>query len=405
MTIDQAIKKHWGELTLRPLQREAISAVIARRDLLAVMPTGSGKSLCYQAPAATRKGVTIVVSPLISLQKDQVDSLLRRAILAASLNSTQHGEHQRNIIDAATRGEIKLLYVAPERFESPEFLAALTRMPVEGFVIDEAHCIVQWGHDFRPAYAKLGQLRTWFPDKPIHAFTATATPAVRDEIEFSLALRNPAVYVGTFDRPNLRLRIDPPAKPGEPDMIARFANSARAMANGPHGLPASIIYSARRAQAAKNAAMLAEMGFRAAPYHAGLDDDQRRQVQDEFTSQRLDVVCATVAFGMGIDRPDVAIVVHYGMPSSIEAYHQEIGRAGRDGQPALCWMMLGPDDFGVWSDIFQASVRDADLFGVRMEYLTAMHRLATQTGCIRRRMLEHFAEPSTNCGNCSGCNS
>jgi len=363
-------QRHFGVSAFRPLQVEAIDADLRGLDSLVVMPTGGGKSLCYQLPAiAVARGLTVVVSPLIALMKDQVDRLRCPSPIHATvnpgyagfINSTQHFREHASIMRDAREGRLRLLYVSPERCMVPEFLAALVKCGVRAFVIDEAHCISSWGHDFRPAYAALGDLRKMFPGVAVHAFTATATERVRGQIRESLALSDPVELVGDFDRPNLHLTVcETPARTRDIDLASwgtiihhKFCNADRLNVEG-------IVYCNTRLEAERIAKYLAERCNRdARPYHAGLTDEVRRATQEWFTAPHQPgdstrVAVATIAFGMGIDKPDVRFVIHYGMPSSLEVYHQEIGRAGRDGLPAECVMLYDRGDYHRWVDLFAA---------------------------------------------------
>ncbi|MFA5027637.1 MAG: RecQ family ATP-dependent DNA helicase, partial [Candidatus Methylomirabilota bacterium] len=327
--IRETVKQVWGYDVLLPLQAEAIEAVLARRDSVVILPTGGGKSLCYQAPAAAQAHLAVVVSPLISLMKDQVDGLNAAGVPAAVLNSSLSAEERRQVTDGVSRGRYRLLYVAPERLVLPTCLGLLRRAGVAFFAIDEAHCISQWGHDFRPEYRQLRVLREAFPGTAIHAFTATATPRVRTDIAEELCLRDPAVLVGSFDRPNLVYRVR--------QRTDRLRQVTEAL--GRHPGEAGIVYCIRRAEVDQLAEALRQRGIRAEAYHAGLADAERKRAQEAFLTERADVVVATVAFGMGIDRSDVRIVIHAGMPKSLEHYQQEAGRAGRDGLPAECLLL------------------------------------------------------------------
>jgi len=410
-------RRHFGVTGFRPLQVEAIDASLRGRDSLVVMPTGGGKSLCYQLPAiAVARALTVVVSPLIALMKDQVDRLRSchpersEGSSSAFINSTQHFREHADILRGAREGRLRLLYVSPERCMNPEFLVELKKCNVRAFVIDEAHCIASWGHDFRPAYAALGDLRKMFPGVGVHAFTATATERVRTQIIDSLGLRvvdvgcrmsdvgvltspipHPTshvgpVLIGDFDRPNLTLRVvdfTNQSHDGVLLALMRRIQSAFLVVNNVKSFD-SIIYCNTRAETQRIAKLLRSSDFDARSYHAGLSDDDRRAVQDWFMQPPLPVgsdeptkaggsdgrgegsidnrqstiansriVVATIAFGMGIDKPDVRFVIHYGMPSSLEVYHQEIGRAGRDGLPAECVMLYDRSDYFRWVELFE----------------------------------------------------
>src|SRR5512139_102402 len=381
----------WGYDTLLPLQEEAIDAVLARRDSIVVLPTGGGKSLCYQAPAASIGTLAVVVSPLISLMKDQVDGLSAAGVPAAFLNSSLTAEERRAVEAGVARGRHRLLYVAPERLVLPTCLGLLRRAGVAFFAIDEAHCISQWGHDFRPEYRQLRALREAFPDVAIHAFTATATPRVRADIATELALRDPAILVGSFDRPNLVYRVR--------QRTDRLRQVTEALER--HRGEAGIVYCIRRAEVDQLAEALRRRGFRAVAYHAGLADAERKHAQDEFITERADVVVATVAFGMGIDRSDVRFVIHAGMPKSIEHYQQEAGRAGRDGLPAECLLLYSGGDFGLWRSILMAEGLPAP---GAIPKLGEIYDYCQSGVCRHRFLVEYFGQSHDGrCGACDVC--
>src|SRR5262245_24161919 len=336
-----ALESYFRHGAFRAGQEAIVAAVLGGRDVLAVMPTGSGKSIGYQLPAVMLPGVTLVVSPLISLMKDQVDELNRRGILSGALHSMLSVDSRSEVVRAVKAGHLRLLYVAPERFASHPFLQLLGALEVARFIVDEAHCVSEWGHDFRPDYRRLREAAAacrrsdGHPGRPpIAAFTATATPEVRDDIAALLGLSHPQVLVAGFDRPNIFLRVE---RLGESvaknDLLPGLVRGRRAL-----------VYAATRKSAEAAAAHLAGAGLVAAAYHAGLPDQERTRVQDRFAEGSLRVVCATNAFGMGIDRPDVDAIVHYAIPGSIEAYYQEIGRAGRDGRPATATLLWDDAD-------------------------------------------------------------
>src|SRR5262249_42676719 len=315
------IARHWGYHGVRPLQQEAMAASLEGRDSLVVMPTGGGKSLCYQAPALLKDHITVVVSPLISLMKDQVDGLRECGVPAAQMNSSQAPDELRAVERALFRGELKMLFVSPERLALSGFRELLRRAGAKTFAIDEAHCISHWGHDFRPEYRQLRALRDEFGDASFHAYTATATERVRRDIAEQLALREPLVLVGDFDRPNLTYRVLP--RVDEWKQVVEIVER--------HKGEAGIIYRMRRKDVDALTAKLRRAGYDAVAYHAGLSQDERRAAQDAFAAEKTDLVVATVAFGMGIDRSNVRFILHTAMPKSIEHYQQETGRAGRDG--------------------------------------------------------------------------
>jgi ATP-dependent DNA helicase RecQ len=349
------LRTRFGHREFRPGQEEIVGAVLSGRDVLAVMPTGSGKSLGYQLPAVILPGTTLVVSPLISLMKDQVDELNRRRIPSGALHSMLSPEDKHDVMSAALKGCLRLLYVAPERFALDQFVRLLGQLPVARFVIDEAHCVSEWGHDFRPDYRRLRAAAALCRGSdgksgrpPIAAFTATATAEVRDDIIDLLGLERPQVLVAGFDRPNIHLRVERVVD--EDEKIDRLPSLVRGRR--------ALVYAATRKSAAAAATVLQSSGARAAAYHAGLKDDERTRVQDAFAAGTLSVVCATNAFGMGIDRPDVDAVVHYAIPGSLEAYYQEIGRAGRDGRAATATLLWDHADVAIREYLIDSPRRD-----------------------------------------------
>jgi ATP-dependent DNA helicase RecQ len=391
----ELVQRIWGFRRLLPLQLEALQAIRTARDSLVVLPTGGGKSLCYQAPVLLDGGLAVVVSPLISLMKDQVDALRGNGVAAAYDNSTLSPDERDRVRAEATGGRLRLLYVSPERLvgEGCElFLELLERAEVRYFAVDEAHCISQWGHAFRPEYRLLGALRERFPRASLHAFTATATERVRGDIVEQLGLRLPAILVGSFDRPNLLYRV---FRRG--DLTAQLRTILRR-----HPGEAGIVYCISRRAVDRWAERLCAWGYSALPYHAGLSDEERHRNQEAFLSERADVIVATVAFGMGIDRPDVRFVVHAGAPRSLEHYQQESGRAGRDGLDAECVLFYSAADFVTWRRLLESSDELTD--GAR-RLLGGMRRYAGSMRCRHRSLLEYFGQraESDDCGACDWC--
>ena len=393
--LTEVLARYWGYTSFRPLQREAMNAILGGRDSLVVLPTGGGKSLCFQAPALVRPGLALIVSPLISLMKDQVDTLVGNGVPAACYNSTLAADEKAAVAAGIREGRYRLLYVSPERLAGEAgngFLAMLARAGVGFVAVDEAHCISQWGHDFRPEYRQLGRLRSLVPDISLHAYTATATSRVRRDIAVQLGLRDHVELVGSFDRPNLIYRV-----------LAR-ANLKRQLTDvlARHPRQAGIVYCTSRREVDALAAWLAESGVRARPYHAGLPDEERHRNQDAFLGEDADVVVATVAFGMGIDRSDVRFVVHAGAPQSVEHYQQESGRAGRDGLDAECVLIYSAADFLKWRMMLE---RNGEWSEARRVLLRDMERYATSVGCRHRRLLGYFGEvyDQADCGACDCC--
>jgi ATP-dependent DNA helicase RecQ len=394
-----AIGRCWGFDDLRPLQGDAIAAALAGRDSLVVLPTGGGKSLCYQTPPLMSGGTDIVISPLISLMKDQVDSLAGVGYPAAALHSNLSEDQRRRIEQGLTEGEYRLLMVAPERLFQPGFLHRLEQLSICRFVIDEAHCISHWGHDFRPEYRQLAVLRERFPQASLHAFTATATARVRDDIRQQLRLREPVVLVGRFDRANLVYRVVP--------QVDRHEQTLEVLQR--HAGEAAIVYCLSRKDTEAMAGFLRKAGMRAAHYHAGMDPTERRQTQEAFAQERLDVVVATVAFGMGIDRSNVRCVLHASLPKSIEHYQQETGRAGRDGLEAECVLLYTAADVLRWESLFRKSAEKAeepaDVIAAHRHHLRQMQRFASVATCRHKLLSEHFdqAYEQPDCGACDVC--
>ena len=393
--LSQVLAQYWGYSSFRPLQREAMDAVVANRDSVVVLPTGGGKSLCFQAPALVRDGLAIVVSPLISLMKDQVDTLTGNGVPAALFNSSLDAGEKSHVMAGIKRGDFRLLYVSPERLVGEggqSFCSMLAGLGVSFIAIDEAHCISQWGHDFRPEYRQLASLRQLFPGASLHAFTATATARVRQDIAAQLDLRNPLELVGSFDRPNLVYRVLPR------DVLKKQLLAVLAR----HSREAGIIYCTSRKEVDALAAWLTENRHPALPYHAGLSDDERHRNQDAFLDERVQLVVATVAFGMGIDRSDVRFVVHVGAPRSVEHYQQESGRAGRDGLEAECLLISSAADFMRWRVMLE---RNGEFTDASRVLLQQMERYAGGTACRHRHLSEYFGDrwTKTDCGACDVC--
>ncbi len=387
------LQKYFGYTTFRPQQEQAITDVVNKKDVFVLMPTGGGKSLCFQLPALIQDGVSIVVSPLISLMKDQVDGLVQNGINAAYLNSSLSQKEQQNIIKRLQEKKLQLLYVAPERLTQPNFLKLLETLPITFFAIDEAHCISQWGHDFRPEYRQLNALRERFPKTPIIALTATATERVKHDIILQLNLRSPSIYQASFNRPNLSYTVTEKSN-GFSQILAFIAQ---------HPDDSGIIYCQTRDKVDQLTHTLQQAGINALPYHAGLTDEQRKKHQERFILDDADIIVATVAFGMGIDKPNVRFVIHYGLPSNLEQYYQETGRAGRDGLQSECILLysLG-DSFTINYFIQQKNPEEQQ---IAKAHLQQAIRFATTGTCRRKLLLEYFDEKFDvlNCQSCDNC--
>lgn len=399
--VAKIVRRVWGFDVLRPLQAEAIAAALNRRDSLVVMPTGGGKSLCYQVPPLVEDTTTIVVSPLLSLIKDQIDGLRESGVPAAGLHGAMSYDAQRDVERGLLSGRFRLVFTTPERLLSRNTLGLLQQAGIHTVAIDEAHCISHWGHDFRPEYRRLREARDALPDAAFHAYTATATERVRRDIVAELGLRDPTVLIGTFDRPNLIFRVIPRS-----DEYAQVIAILQR-----HRGEAVIIYCIARKDTESLAASLKSDGYNAAPYHAGLDPEIRRQTQEAFSNESLDIVVATVAFGMGIDRSNVRCVLHAAMPKSIEHYQQEAGRAGRDGLPAECALLYSPADAMKWESLLSRADGDASdnaapqFNQAASELLTHMRQFCSTPECRHRRLSAYFGQAleGESCGACDVC--
>jgi ATP-dependent DNA helicase RecQ len=390
----EVLHRVFGYDTFRGSQQEIIDHLIGGQDALVLMPTGGGKSLCYQIPALVREGTGVVVSPLIALMQDQVDALRGVGVRAGFLNSTQDIGARRLVEDAFVSGELDLLYVAPERLCTEPALRLLERGRISLFAIDEAHCVSQWGHDFRPDYLGLAVLRERFPGVPLVALTATATQATRAEIVSRLHLTQARQFVASFDRPNIQYRIAPKNEPRR-----QLLELLRTEHDGHSG----IVYCLARASVDQTAEFLADNGHVALPYHAGLDSRTRGENQARFLREDGVIMVATIAFGMGIDKPDVRFVAHLDLPKSVEGYYQETGRAGRDGEPSTAWLSYGLQDVVQQRKLIDSSTGDEAHRRRQSMHLDAMLALCETVGCRRVQMLGYFGEPCEPCGNCDTC--
>jgi ATP-dependent DNA helicase RecQ len=389
------LRSVFGYDSFRGRQQEVIDHVLAGQEALLLMPTGSGKSLCYQIPAILRPGLGIVISPLIALMQDQVNALRAKGVKAAYLNSMLTNVDAWEVKRQMMGGELDLLYVSPERAMMPGFLSALDQIPLALFAIDEAHCVSQWGHDFRPEYLELHTLRERYPGIPRLALTATADMQTRQEIVKRLQLPADSIFTTSFDRPNLDYQVAP-----KTDWKRQLIAFLRSQAPGSAG----IIYRLTRNSVDATADWLRQQGFNAMPYHAGLEDDERRRNQQRFLAEPDAIVVATIAFGMGIDKPDVRFVAHLDMPKSLEDYHQQTGRAGRDGQPSVVWMTYGAGDAVLLGKLLEQSEADEAHRKAERDRLQDMIRFCETRQCRRNLLLSHFGEErDQNCGHCDNC--
>lgn len=410
--LEQELQKYFNFSQFRSGQKEVVESIMAGQDVVALMPTGGGKSLCFQLPAILGDGVSVVISPLIALMQDQVDALNARGIAATFINSSLTPEESSARLRALARGETKIVYVAPERFANRQFAALFAQLDIYLLAVDEAHCVSQWGHDFRPDYLAVREYIALLPKRPIvAAFTATATPEVKDDIIERLALKEPAVFVRGFDRPNLKFFVRAGLKKQERLVEAlRIAQS----------IPGSgIIYAITRKETEQLAKFLKENGIKAAAYHAGMPGDKRSKIQSEFMENRFKVIVATIAFGMGVDKADIRFVIHVGMPSSPEGYYQEAGRAGRDGEKAFCILLHSKSDASLHNFFIMGGRKDMLAQGkswddvqlvtdIKYARLGKMKEYVEQNTCRRKLLLEYFGDPavqtqSANCGGCDVC--
>jgi ATP-dependent DNA helicase RecQ len=396
-TLEQAaaaLKKYFGYDTFRPLQADVIQSIYAGKDVLVLMPTGGGKSVCYQIPAVTMPGTAVIVSPLIALMKDQVEGLSANGIPAAFINSSLSADQQRNVEDALIAGYIKLLYVSPEKLVSQGFQPLLKRLNINLFAIDEAHCISAWGHDFRPEYTQLQFLKAQFPQVPLIALTATADKLTRRDIATQLGIEAANTFISSFDRPNISLKIQPGQK--------RFEQIVEFLKKRPG--QSGIIYCLARKTCQDLSEKLNAKGFKTDFYHAELGAQQRNKVQEDFINDRIPIICATIAFGMGIDKSNVRFVVHYNLPRNLEGYYQEVGRAGRDGLASEAVLFFSYGDVISYREMFMMGEGSQEQKDLKIKKLERMYEYAEAPVCRRRTVLAYFDEVyDRNCGNCDIC--
>ena len=391
--IEKVLKAYWGYDGFLPLQKEAMECVLGSRDSIVVLPTGGGKSLCFQAPAVMMPGLAVVVSPLISLMKDQVDALTECGVPAARIDSTLSLKERNAVLARIRNGTLKLLYLAPERLVSDGFIERLKKTELSFIAVDEAHCVSMWGHDFRPEYRELGLLKKAFPEIAMHAYTATATEQVRSDIARQLRLETPELLVGAYDRPNLIYKVT---------RRGNIVSQVCTVLDG-HRSESGIIYCIRRKDVDKMCAALTDKGYRVLPYHAGMEDQERRINQDAFIQERVDIIVATVAFGMGIDKSNVRYVIHVGMPKSLEHYQQESGRAGRDGLEADCILFYSGGDYGTWQSILRDM--DPEPKEIALGKVQDIFAFCTGVICRHQAILNYFDQDldKANCGACDVC--
>lgn len=385
------LKRYWGYTQFRPWQENTILAILDEQETLTILPTGGGKSLCFQLPALLKEGMAVVISPLISLMKDQVDGLKDMGIPADCLNSSQSASQQRAVIERIRDNQVKLLYISPERLQTEGTMELLRSAALSFFVIDEAHCISHWGHDFREEYRNLGSIKDNFPGINIHAFTATATKEVQEDILAQLRFVSPRINIASVDRPNLAYRV----------MLRQNIIPQLTEVLEKHSKEAGIIYCLRRKDVDDISKKLNKLGYKNLPYHAGLTDEERHANQERFIREEVNIIVATVAFGMGIDRSDIRFVIHAAMPKSIEHYHQETGRAGRDSLPSYCYMFYGGGDFRVWEFFSKQSVNRQ----VMLDKLRIMYNFCTQPQCRHKVFVNYFGQQyqQQTCQACDYC--
>ena len=394
-TIDELLKKYWGYTAFLPHQKEIIESLLHGQDTLAIMATGGGKSLCYQLPALCLDGLTIVISPLISLMKDQVDDLNARGIPAAAYNSSLEYDDRKKIETDLKNHHLRLLFISPEKCMQPDFLDFLKKSRVCLFAIDEAHCISEWGHNFRPEYRQLSALKKHFPSVPLIALTATAIPAVRKDISQQLGLSEPREFIGSFNRKNLQYRVLP-----KKDAVNTVLTYVRQ-----HKDDSGIVYCLSKKETEEVAEKLRKSGYKARAYHAGLSKKVRENVQDQFIHDNVTIICATVAFGMGIDKPDVRFVIHYDVPKSVESYFQETGRAGRDGEDSECILLYSRGDVGKIRSLLESDGSEDRFVRLALRKLQDMADYCETPSCRRTFLLNYFGEEYSgeNCGSCDNC--